>query len=89
MVLCGVVLEPLVRLDDVSGVSKGHRPVETVSEGFADECPCSGVMRSIADVDVTEQLLPLLGGNTLEEYPRGALAVELPNHELVALGPPH
>ena len=61
MVLCGVVLEPLVHLDDVSGVSKGHRPVETVSEGFADECPWSNVMCANADMDVAEQLVPLLG----------------------------
>lgn len=69
------VLTTLVQFDEVLGISEGHRLVEAVPKSDSHEGSRGGVVPIDTGVDVKEQNLSLIVGDTLEEYPGGALAV--------------
>jgi hypothetical protein len=52
--LLGIVLAPLARLDEVSSVDEGSRPVETMSEGVPHEGVQPHVVGADATMDVEE-----------------------------------
>jgi len=83
--LLGVVLASLARLDEVSGIGMGGRPITAVSKGLSHELLW---MSTNADVDVEEQLPPIFWGDAPQEHFIGALAIELPAEDSVVLRMP-
>lgn len=86
MVLLGIVQATLAHPDEVPSISNGRQLVEAMSERFPHEDPRGGMVCADTSMDVEEQLLPFPRGDALEKYLRGALAIELPTHDLIAFG---
>jgi hypothetical protein len=87
VVLFGVVLAALTCSDEFPGISEGRWLVEAMPKGFPHEGPRGSVVRADTGVDVKEQLLPFLRGDTPEKHLEGTSAVEQPTHE--AFGVPY
>ena len=49
------------------GIDNCRRPIETISEGFTDQCSRGCVIAASADVDLLEYLLALFHGDALLE----------------------
>jgi hypothetical protein len=74
--------------DEFFGVAQSCGPIESSSEGFADQRARGRVVAADAFVDLLQDVLTFLSGNALHEYSgRCALPVELVSDEAVGLGP--
>jgi UDP-N-acetylmuramyl tripeptide synthase len=78
MLLLGEVLTPLAPSDEFFGVAQSCGPIESSSEGLADQRARGRVVAADAFVDLFQDALALFSGNTLHEYSRRCtLHVEL------------
>ena len=65
MTLLGIVLASLAGLEEVSGIGEGGWPVEDMPDIFPHEGPWRRMVPVDAAVDVEEQLLSVLRGDSL------------------------
>jgi hypothetical protein len=87
MLLLGEVLAPLAPFDEFFGVVLSRGPIESSSEGLADQRARGCVVATDAFVDLLQDVLAFLSGNALHEYSGScALPVELVFDEDVGLG---
>jgi hypothetical protein len=78
MLLLGEVLAPLAPSDEFFGVAQSCGPIESSSEGLADQHARRSVVAADAFVDLLQYALAFFSGNALHEYSgRCALPVEL------------
>jgi hypothetical protein len=78
VLLLGEVLVPLALSDEFLSIAQGCGPVESSSEGLADQRTRRRVVAADAFVDLLQDVLAFFPGNTLREYSRsGAPPVEL------------
>jgi hypothetical protein len=78
VLLLGEVLAPLAPSDEFLSIAQGCGPVESSSEGLADQRARRRVVAADAFVDLIQDVLAFFSGNALHEYSRsGALLVEL------------
>jgi hypothetical protein len=76
--LLGEVLALLAPSDEFLGIAQTYGPVESSSEGLADQCAGRRVVAADAFVDLLQDVLAFFPGDTLHEYSRsGAPPVEL------------
>jgi hypothetical protein len=76
--LLGEVLAPLAPSDEFLSITQSCGPVESSSEGFADQRARRSVVAADAFVDLLQDVLAFFSGNALHEYSRsGAPLVEL------------
>jgi hypothetical protein len=68
VLLLGEVLAPLAPSDEFFGVAQSCGPIETSSEGLADQRAGGRVVAADASVDLLQDVLAFLSGNTLHEY---------------------
>jgi hypothetical protein len=84
MLLLGEVLAPS---DEFFGVAQSCGPIESSSEGLADQRARGRVVAADAFVDLLQDVLAFLSGNALYEYSgKCAPPVELVSDEDVGLG---
>jgi hypothetical protein len=77
----------LARSDEFFGVAQSCGPIESSSEGLADQLARGRVVAADAFVDLLQDVLAFLSGNALHEYfGRCAPPVELVSDEDVGLG---
>jgi hypothetical protein len=87
MLLLGKVLAPLAPSDEFFGVAQSCGPIESSSEGLADQRTRGCVITADAFVDLLKDVFAFLSGNALHEYSgRCAPPVELVSNEDVGLG---
>jgi hypothetical protein len=87
VLLLGEVLTPLAPSDEFFGVVQSCGLVESLSEGLADQRTRGRVVAANALVDLLQDVLAFLFGNTLHEYSgRCAPPVKLVPDEDVGLG---
>jgi hypothetical protein len=78
VLLVGEVLAPLAPSDEFLGITQSCGPVESSSEGFADQRALGRVIAADAFVDLLQDVLAFFSWNALHEYSgSGAPAVEL------------
>jgi hypothetical protein len=87
MLLLGEVLAPLASSDEFFGIAQSCGSIEGSSEGLADQRARGRVVAADAFVDLLQDVLDFLSGNTLHEYSgRCAPPVELVSDKDVGLG---
>jgi hypothetical protein len=85
--LLGEVLAPLAPSDEFFGVAQSRALVESSSEGLAEQRARGRVVAADALVDLLQDVVAFLSGDTLHEYSRRcAPPVELVSDEDVGLG---
>jgi hypothetical protein len=85
--LLGEVLALLAPSDEFFGVAQSCGPVESSSEGLADQRTRGRVVAADSLVDLLQDVLAFLSGGALHEYSgRCAPPVELVSDEDVGLG---
>jgi hypothetical protein len=70
MMLLGEVLAPLAPPDEFIGVAQSCGPIESLSEGLADQRARRRVVAADAFVDFLQDALAFFSGNALHEYSR-------------------
>jgi hypothetical protein len=68
VLLLGEVLAPLAPSDEFFDVAQSCGPVESSSEGLADQRAKGRVVAADALVDLLQDVLAFLSGDTLHEY---------------------
>jgi hypothetical protein len=87
VLLLGEVLAPLTPSDEFFGVAQSCGPIESSSEGLADQRARGRVVAVDAFVDLLQDVLAFLSGNALHEYSgRCTPPVELVSDEDIGLG---
>ena len=86
MSLPSVELASLTPADDLLRLSQRSGPVKTLSKGFSDQRPWGRVVSANFGVDLEEELLPLVDGDALHEYPRWTPFVEFVTKHNEGLG---
>jgi hypothetical protein len=87
VLLLDEVLAPLAPFDEFFGVAQSCGPIESSSEGLADQRARGCVVAADAFMDLLQDVLAFLSGNALHEYfERCALPIELVSDEDVGLG---
>ena len=64
-------------MDDLLYISQRGGPVKTLTKGFSDQRPWGRMMSANPGMDLEEVLPPLVGGDTLHEYPGWTSFLEL------------
>ena len=70
MSLSSVELASFTPMDHLLCISQRSDPVKTLAKCFPDQRPWGRVMSVDPGMDLEEELLPLVGGDALHEYPR-------------------
>jgi hypothetical protein len=70
VLLLGEVLEPLALSDEFFGVAQSCGPIESLSEGRADQRARGRVVAADAFMDLLQDALAFFSGNALHEYSR-------------------
>jgi hypothetical protein len=77
VLLLGEVLASLAPFDEFLGIAQSCGPIESSSEGLADQHAGRRVVAADAFVDLLQDVLAFFSGNALHEYSRsGAPPVE-------------
>ena len=87
MELLRVELAIFTGLDELDGVLNCNGPVETTAECLASEGARRGVVAEVSQVDVSEQISPLLDGDALQRDPIGEPTVQVAFPKLVEGSP--
>ena len=70
MSLPSVELKSFTPTNNLLCISKYSGPVETLAKGFPDQRPRGHVMSVDSNMDLKEELFPLVGRDALHEYSR-------------------
>ena len=70
VILPSVELASFISMDNLLGISQRGGPVKTLVKGFSDQRPRGRVMSVDSDMDLKEELFPLVGQDALHEYTR-------------------
>jgi hypothetical protein len=70
VLLLGEVLAPLAPSDEFFGIAQGCGPIESSSEGLADQCARGRVVAADAFMDLLQDALAFFSGDALHEYSR-------------------
>ena len=88
MALVGEELASDASLDKVLCISSGRRPIKNCTEGLANKSPSCGVVPAKTGVNLSQELPPLLLGDTSLKYSGSTFLVELSVMNLVGLRTP-
>jgi hypothetical protein len=70
MLLLGEILAPLAPPDEFFGIDQSCGPIESSSEGLADQRARRRVVAADTFVDLLQDALAFFSGNALHEYSR-------------------
>ena len=84
MALIGKELASDATLDKVLCISSGRQPVETYMEGLAYKGPCCGMVAAESSMNLGQELLPFLFGDTSLKHSGSAFLVEFSFMDLIA-----
>ena len=76
-------------LDKALCVCSGRRPIETCTKGLAYKGPSCGVVAAEAGMNFSQELPPLVLGDTSLKYSGGAFLVKFSLVDFVGFGSPH
>jgi hypothetical protein len=68
VLLLGEVLAPLAPSDEFFGIAQSCGPIESSSEGLADQRAGGRVVAAGAFVDLLQDVFAFMSGNALHEY---------------------
>ena len=88
MALVGEKLASDAMLDKVLRVCSGRRPIKTYTEGLANKGPSCNVVTAETGMNFSQELPPLLLGDTSLKDSGGAFLIELSVVDLVGLRTP-
>ena len=88
MALVGEELASNATLDKVLCIRSGRRPIEPCTEGLANKGPSCGVVPAETGMNLSQELPPLLPGDTPLKDSSGAFLIELSVVDLVGLRTP-
>ena len=88
MALVGKELASDATLDKVLCICSGHRPIKPCTEGLANKGPSCGVVPAETGMNLSQELPPLLLGDTSLKDSGSAFLVELSVVNLVGLRTP-
>jgi hypothetical protein len=83
MLFLGELLAPLAPSDEFLSIAQGCGPIESSSEGLADQPTGRRVVATDAFVDLLQDVLAFFSGDALHEYSRsGAPPVVTPENSI-------
>ena len=88
MTLVGEEFPSAAMLDKVLCISSGRRPIKPCTEGLANQGPSCGVVPAETGMNLSQELPPLLLGDTSLEDSGSAFLIELSVVNLVGLRTP-
>ena len=88
MALVGKELASDATLDKVLCICSGRRPIKTCTEGLANKGPSCGMVAAETSMNFSQELPPLLLGDTSLKDSGSAFLIELPVVDLVGLQTP-
>ena len=89
MALVGEELASNATLDKVLCIRSGRRPIESCTEGLANKGPSCGVVPAKTGVNLSQELPPLLLGDTFLKDASSAFLIEFSVVNLIGLRTPN